>query len=226
MKFSKRTISFVLAILTVVSVTVGSFAWFMDRVDHKSEGTLGSLDLEASIETSKTDNFKPGEGITVDISLSNKGNKSADVRETIVLETSAPMTNNIEFELYLAEDVTLKDGAVIAIAPGAQPITFGENRIVSADKKQITYKIPEFVLSGSGTGAEKEEEANGFRKVGSYVLVFKSLASNEYQNKTIKLYYEAQAKQHRNSTDDTWTKLQTVEVSFAGKIIQSVPTAP
>lgn len=226
MKSKKKPITLILSILCVASLIVGSFAFFTDRVESNIDATAGTLTLGfTGITTSKTTNFKPGEGITLDFSLSNEGNKSADVLEVLVLSSSTAMTDGLnpaEFELYAASDVTLVDG-LATVNASATPLSV---RTISSDKKQITYALPQFTLNGTGTGAEVEDGITATSKASSYVLVFNSAAGNDFQGTDLTLYYEAQAKQHRNTNDDTWSKIKSATVSFAGNDNHAaVPTA-
>lgn len=220
----KKHVTLVMAILCVMALFVGSLAYFTDRVQAQATATAGTLDLDLSaITTSKTEKFKPSEGITIDFTLTNKGNKSADVKEMLVLTSSVAMTNGAvpaEFELYQATDVDVNANGIATVHAGANPVAV---RSMSEDKKQITYTIPEFILNGTGTAAETETGITTNYKTSHYVLVFKAAAGNAYQNVTLKLDYLAQAKQHRNTDSTTWTTVQSQNITFAGNGTAVVP---
>lgn len=226
----KTRVSIVLAVMCALALVIGSLAFFTDRITANTVAQAGTLDLTLTTpRVSKTENFKPGEGITIDFTLSNLGKKSADVRELLVLTSTKAMTGSenvlCEFELYNAADVTLTDG-VAAIRDGAKPVAA---RSVSQDGLQITYTIPEFVLNGTGGAeAEIEPEANGkYSKASAYVLVFAPGSGNTYQNVTLTLDYEAQAKQHRNTDSTMWATVMTETVNFAGNDAHpAVPVMP
>lgn len=231
MKRSKNKLTLVLAILSAICLTVSSMAYLTDRIDANIEAVAGTLDLQIvdpGFVASKTEDLKPGEGIVIEFTLTNAGSKSADVLETLVLCSDVALSAITEFDLYAREDVTLDaNGVVTAIAAGAEPVAV---RTVSADRKQIQYAIPEFILSGTGSGAEIEKDGAGntisSSKTSSYVLVFREGAGNTFQNISLKLFYEAQAKQHRNTNESTWALVKTKEITFAGNKIQSVPVQP
>lgn len=213
----KRAISLLLAIASLLCFAVGTFAFFTDRIESGATAKAGTLDLVLSDITKSTAadyKLKPGDGVKIDFILSNEGNKSADVREILVLNCPgiAMTAAAPEFELYHSSDVTLT-GNLATIKSGAAPVAV---RALAADNKKITYTIDEFVLNGSGTGAETEPEAVGTSKSSSYVMVFRASADNDFANKAVTLYYEAQAKQHRNTGPDTWTTVQSETVNFAG----------
>lgn len=228
----KKRISAILAVMCVATIVVGSLAYFTDRIDTSITTTAGTLELELSdVTTSKSANFKPGEGIDVDFTLSNKGSKSADVIETLVLSSSEALTDKngtAEFDLYNAADVDLVNG-IATVKAGKLPLavrTSGGS--YTADKNNdgtdetyytVKYVLPEFVLSGTGSNAEVEYDgdntAYATSKTSDYVLVFRPDASNAFQGVTLFMDYEAQAKQHRNTDTTTWGSIQT-QISFAG----------
>ena len=166
--------------------------------------------------------MKPGAGCTVDFTLSNLGNKSADVKEVLVLRSPVAMTAGAatEFDLYKASDVTLDADGKYTIKTGAQPVAV---RSVSTDKKSISYTIDQFILNGTGTAAETENGVTSNAKSSAYVLVFKNTAGNAFQDITVTLDYMAQAKQHRNTNDATWTDIMSETITFAGSSTSAVP---
>lgn len=227
----KKYISLTLAVLTLAVVLVGSLAYFTDRVDASASATAGTLDLVLSpISASHSTDMKPGYASNVTYTLTNAGTKSADILETMVLSTSVAMTSaNPEFMLYPASAVTLDGtGKITAITGSPVPSS------LSADRKKITFDLTNagsFVLSGTNSAGktDAEIEYNGSTaypnaKSGSYVLVFSAAATNAFMNLTLDMDYMAQAKQHRNTNEATWSTLQS-SVSFANGTIQAVPAA-
>lgn len=223
MKKTKKIMALVLAIATVAALAVGTFAFFTDRVQAKAEATAGTLELALTdIRTGNNVKMKPGTGCTVDFTLSNLGNKSADVKEILVLRSPVAMTAGAatEFDLYKASDVTLDADGKYTIKTGAQPVAV---RSVSTDKKSISYTIDQFILNGTGTAAETENGVTSNAKSSAYVLVFKNTAGNAFQDITVTLDYMAQAKQHRNTNDATWTDIMSETITFAGSSTSAVP---
>ena len=221
MKKPKKFLALVLAMATVAALAVGTFAFFTDRVQANATAKAGTLELALSnVELSKATGLKPGTGCKVDFTLSNKGNKSADVKEVLVLRSPTAMTAGAEeFDLYLASDVTLTADGKATIKDNASPVAV---RKVSTDRKSITYTIPEFILNGTGDGKEEESGAVGIAKTSSYVLVFQPTAGNDFQGISVTLDYLAQAKQHRNTNADTWTTITKESISFAGGNVDAV----
>lgn len=216
MKKPKKLMALVLAIATVAALAVGTLAFFTDRIQAGATATAGTLELAlTNIETGTATDLKPGTGCPVNFTLSNKGNKSADIKEVLVLRSPVAMTAGAatEFDLYLASDVTLTATGKVTIKDGKSPVA---TRVVAQDGKSITYTIDQFTLNGTGTAAETESGVTSNAKTSAYVLVFKNTAGNSFQNITVTLDYMAQAKQHRNTNDATWSTVLTETINFAG----------
>lgn len=226
MKKPKKIMALVLALATVAALAVGTFAFFTDRVQAQATATAGTLELALTdIRTGANTKMKPGAGCTVDFTLSNLGNKSADVKEVLVLRSPVAMTAGAEeFDLYLADDVTVGADGKATIKANATPVAA---RAVSTDRKSITYTIPEFILNGTG-GDEAETEPNvtSNAKTSKYVLVFNGKAGNDFQNISVTLEYLAQAKQHRNTNTDTWETILTDKIMDAGSAFNGQSVVP
>lgn len=220
----KKKISSLLAIACVASLVVGSLALFTDRIQANTEATAGTLDLDlnGSFLASKTSNFKPGESIDVTYTLSNEGNKSADVKEILVLTVDKKLTDTsgvAELELYTA------DGNAVLATDTKRVFAASDN------KTTITYYLDEFILNGTGTGAEIDvPDVDGVDesvKAGAFKIVFATgSASNALQGAVIKLDYLAQGKQHRNTNADTWETLvvaNDVTLANSGLSFDAVP---
>ena len=220
----KKKLSLLLAIACVVTLAVGSFAFFTDRVEASAAATAGKLDLVVgNISASKTSDLKPGNGVQINFTLENKGNKSADVLETLVLTSTVALTDKngaAQFDLYAPSNVTVDSAGMATVASGAKPITARTTGSYTKDGKTyytITYAIPEFILNGSGANAETETGITSSSKASKYILVFRQDSGNEFQNVSISLDYEAHAKQHRNTNSSAWTATGVKEIiSFAG----------
>lgn len=228
MKKPKKLMALVLAIATVVALSVGTLAFFTDRIQAQATATAGTLKLALTDITTgaNKDGMKPGTGCTVNFTLTNNGNKSADVKEVLVLKSDTAMSagDATEFDLYLASDVILDTATgKYTVKDGKSPVA---TRVVT-DSNTITYTIDEFVLNGTGTGegVETEPGVTSNAKASAYVLVFKSTAGNSFQNAGVTLHYLAQAKQHRNTNGDTWATIMNQPLTFAGNNIQVVPAA-
>ena len=226
---NRKRMSAVMAIAAAAVLTTGSLAYFTDRATGTATATAGTLKLQLT-ESWATDNTDiagaliPGRKLDLDYTLANTGNKSADIKETIVITSPVQMSGEqAEFELYAANDVE-QDAVTGAWKPksGCSPVA---TRTLASDGLTVTYEIPQYILNGTGAGAETEDGAVGTEKSGDYVIIFRDTAANTFQGQTITVDYMAQAKQHRNTGDDTWTTVQSESVSFAGDNVNAVPEA-
>lgn len=204
---------------------VGAFAFFTDRVDTSVQATAGTVDLALNSGWTDVANFNPGDMADLSYSIQNDGNKSVDVRERLVVKSSVAMdtADQAEFEIYRAVDVEQDANGAYVPKYGAEPVTNGEDRIVSDDNTSITYEIQEYTLNGTGENAETEDGIDETAKDSEYVLVFKDAAANTFQGADVSVDLVAEAKQHRNTGDDTWAVISTDSVSVGGGTIDAVP---
>jgi len=238
MKIRKRTLALVMAAITVLSLMVGSLAYFTDRMEGNAEATAGTLDLVLTDMAKKEDKmtvagdfaaFKPGYAVTLDYVLTNAGNKSADVKEAFVLTVKDSSGNALaltaatpQFQIYSKTDVVIAGDNTVTVNNNATPLG-----TVSAN--QLIYHVDQYTLNGTGTGAETEAGVTTNVKNGSYVLVFMPTAGNEFQDVDLTLNYVAQAKQHRNSntSDAAWEAVYETDVLKIGNTdIKVVPVNP
>ena len=201
----KKRMTKILAAGMALALMVGTFAFFTDRETHNAGATAGNIDLvftdvsdatahkEATQENTDslvwTDNkitndaqpiMNPGDKFDMGYKLTNTGNKSIDVRQQLTLTSSVELTAD-------AEEYTLKCGNV-TITP-----------TVSADKKSITYAIPDIILNGT---IETEDDGVAQAEGQDYDLYldFALAAANKFMNSTVSVQLDIMAKQHRNTT--------------------------
>ena len=224
-KSTKRNLKIGAATAALMLTVCGSLAYFTDNASTNASGTAGTVGIEldsTGIVLTDADGLNilnPGDMRTVSYELTNTGNKSIDVRTTIVLTSTQAMDKEsaqAEYEIYLASDVELVPGEGYKPVEGAQPLAV---RSISEDGKTITYKPADYILNGSADHAEREVEAdvlvsdadgdivvgaNGDTVQLNYVLVFKGAASNDFQNSGVTIDVLCEAKQHRN-TEAGWS---------------------
>ena len=232
MKNNKK-LGLVCGALAVVMVAGASFAYFTDRADTSAQGTAGTVAIELTnnmnlLDEDGKDILNPGDMRDAMLDVENKGNKSIDVRTTIVLTSSVAMTTDengqAEYELYHKDDVELVEGYGYMPKEGAQPI---EVRSISEDGTVITYNIPDYILNGNEDfGDENREiedgvEADSFAY--DYVLVFRGDSANKFQDSTVTLDVLAEAKQHRN-TGAGWDIVAQETITFGGSEVSAVVT--
>lgn len=202
-----------------------SMAYFTDRLDTSASATAGTVDISITENWQDVANFNPGDQTDLSYVISNSGNKSVDVRETIVVKSNVAMdaSTQAEFEIYKASDVEQAANGSYAPKSGAQPITTGADRIVSADNMSIKYVIDEYVLNGTGANAETEDGVNTTENTSEYVLVFKAASDNDFQGSEITVDLLAEAKQHRNTDENTWVTVATESVTLGSEAVGAVP---
>lgn len=207
-------------------IIAGSMAYFTDREQAEVTAKAGTVDLTLTEAWADVSNFNPGDTADFSYRIANDGNKSVDVRETIVLKSSVAMdaADQAEFELYHASDVEQAANGAYVAKDGAEPITTDAKRVVSGDSKTITYVMDEYVLNGTGTAAELEDGVNAVENETDYVLVFRDDASNAFQGAELSVELMAEAKQHRNTNGNTWTTVATDSVTMGGQAVNAVPT--
>lgn len=203
----------------------GTFAFFTDRVETDATATAGTVDLSLTESWEDVANFNPGDKADLNYTIKNDGNKSVDVRERIVVQSSVAMdaADQAEFEIYRASDVEPDANGAYQPKYGAEPITTGADRIVSADNQSITYEIAQYVLNGTGIAAEEEDGVSETSHASEYVLVFKGSADNDFQAADVTVDLVAEAKQHRNTGDDTWTVVSSESLTAGGQTLNVVP---
>lgn len=203
----------------------GTVAFFTDRVETDANATAGTVDLSLVESWEDVANFNPGDKADLNYTINNDGNKSVDVRERIVVHSSVAMNTGgqAEFEVYKASDVEPDGNGAYKPKSGAQPITAGVDRIVADDNQSITYEIAEYTLNGTGNAAEVEDGISKTSHASEYVLVFKDSASNAFQGADVTVDLVTEAKQHRNTGDDTWAVVSSESLTAGGQALNVVP---
>ena len=220
-KSTKRNLKLTSAVAALALIATGSLAYFTDYAETDASGTAGTvgITLDSGINLLDADGkniLNPGDLRDAGFTVTNTGNKSIDVRTTIVLTSTQPMalSGQAEFELYHREDVEFIDGKGWQPKENAEPIAVRE---ISADGLTITYKPADYILNGAGASdMEREIEADvavdaknfdvsddGTSVECDYVLVFKGASSNDFQAAGVSIDVLVEAKQHRN-TEAGW----------------------
>ena len=207
-------------------ILAGSMAYFTDRETASVKATAGTVDLALTEAWADVSNFNPGDKADFGYTISNDGNKSVDIRETIVLTSSVAMdaATQAEFELYHATDVEKAANGSYVPKTGTNPITTGADRIVSSDSKSIKYVIDEYTLNGVGNNAEKETGISATSKTSDYVLVFRNTSGDAFQGSELKVDLLAEAKQHRNTNSNTWQTVSTESLTLGTTGVKAVPS--
>lgn len=212
----KKRMTRILAGAMALCLLVGTFAFFTDRETHNAGATAGNIDLVFTDVSSKDANkvasqtntddlvwtdskitadgdiMNPGDTFDMGYKLTNTGNKSIDVRQQLTLVSSVAMTEG-------AEEYTLNCNGV-TITP-----------TLSADKKTITYAIPDIILSGS---IEDDGIAVADGQDYDLYLSFDIGAKNAFMDSTVAVTLDIMAKQHRNTTADDFVTFAQYTTAF------------
>ncbi|MEG1895375.1 MAG: leucine-rich repeat domain-containing protein, partial [Oscillospiraceae bacterium] len=233
-----RFTAFLLAVAMLSVLIFQSFAFFTDRETIQVSGTAGTVQI--GLDTAKIklmdekgkDILNPGDKRDFSYTVKSLGNKSIDVKETIILSafdsTNKPLDlspTQSEFELYNSTDVELIAGA------GWFPIATKEPIVIKTlSKNTIKYVRPEYVLSGGARyqDTEREIEYNNAVPIGTeatsnLVLLFKAASTNKWQKAILKFDIVVEAKQHRN-TSAGWEAMIKDEVILGNG--DKLPTIP
>ena len=213
-KFSKKTKSIVALVLAVVMVFGMSFAYFSDYAQTSTTGKAGTVAVSVDsnmnlLDADGKDIINPGDLRDAGFTVTNEGNKSIDVRSTIVLTTqsknagvdlafSGTNTTQSEYDLYLRSDVEEVEGRGWAPKDGAQPL-----QVKAIDGDTITYQTPVYSLNGNSDRYDEVETIDGvnaFAQTNDYVLIMKGAAGNEWQNSIVSIDVLVEAKQHENTS--------------------------
>ena len=195
---------FILKVLTIMFslglIFSSSLAFLTDRADTSASGTAGTFDIEVFSELSGKDFMIPNKAYGLSTSISNLGNKSADIKVIITLKSddSAVLAGSPAIiDIYNVSD--LLDGNIPNI--GAVPLTKTEN-----PDGTVTY-ILESVVNGNSEFTETEIESgvNTDTYVPDLALCIGDYSSTSatYVTITVDIY----SKQHRNTGD--WELITT-----------------
>ena len=159
-KQSKHGMKALIALTLAFALLIGSsFAYFSDYATSQATGTAGTLAiaLESDINLLNEDGqdiLNPGDIRSGSFTVTNMGNKSADIRTTIALtaydrdgnpiDLEGSNTTQSMYDLYLADDVEFIDGQGNIPKQGVQPL-----QTKNVNGNVITYSIPEYSLNGN-----------------------------------------------------------------------------
>lgn len=235
-KNSRRVVSFMLVIAMLMTLLVGTTAWFTDRVSTTTNGTAGTVTINVNDtginlkDQLGKDILNPGDLRKVNYTVTNTGNKSVDIKETIYLSAYDKLGQKLnlsdtqsEFELYKASDVIFFDNRGWIPKENTEPL-----QVKSLNENIITYDIPTYTLNGSTNfediNREIEDSIDTDFKTNDFVLIFKALSNNTFQGAVLKLDLIVEAKQHRNTESVLWSEVSNNSYLLSnGNTIDVVP---
>ena len=162
-KTANRKLAFFSLGAAVVLTLGASLAYFSDRADTTASGTAGTvaIDLASDVDLTDADGkdiLNPGDLRTAAFTITNSGNKSIDVKETILLEAFesdgstrkalTEVSGQAEYDLYKLEDVEQDANGSWSPKSGKTPLTV---RTTDLSNGKITYEVPQYTLNGSSS---------------------------------------------------------------------------
>lgn len=223
MKMTKKKLTSLIAIVTVLTLIVGTAAYFTDRVDSPNnpyttadaseiikvtpDGTEeGGEDPGPSLEdvwdVNNPDNpsdkpIEPGDDIDLSYELTNIGDSDIDVKETFILTSTEPLNQSApEFRLFhnaTADKYGAMEGGTVVSAE-------------QISQYQIKYTLNAFLL--------KQNETIGR----DFIMVFHKYAGNLFQGDKCTIDYLVEMRQHVESipVNEGWDDIRTEKIEFAG----------
>lgn len=234
----RKRASFILALLAVGVMFVGSLAYFTDKVTGQAEFTVMSaeegVDIDPEPENPDPEpgdpdplpdesledwwkrlnedelkNFNPGDRIRLTYNVKNSGKLAVDFRETITLTSDKPLNA----ESKDVKEFQLVEGKITKDTAGACEVTGSEAPTsVTPDNFTVTYTLPAFSLKGSAEGAEEIAGITETSKEILHNVVFYKLAGNNFQNAHLKITYLIEARQHMSGAEWEVFQTETLEV--------------
>lgn len=219
MNKNKKRLIKISACVCALTLIVGSFAFFTDRTEQSATATAGNINLAFTDTSLKAESLgddvqaidsvwdnsslvapggvlNPGDTIDMDYKIANTGSKSIDVRQRITLTSDKALSEG--------------DAAEYKIVVGGQEIT----PVITTDENGTTavYYLENIILNGS---VETEDGIDVTEQEYEVAMAFAKAAMNKFMDSNVTVTLEAQAKQHRNTSDvdfgTDWTTLATVE---------------
>ena len=226
------------AIACIILLIAATLAYFTDRAQVQATGTAGTVSITVDdpslLNPDGIDNFNPGDGRSIEATITNTGNKSVDVRRTFQVtmtpDTGVTFTDDgttpMGWAIYAKSDCTPDADGNWVVNSGATAL--GDTVDNGDGSFTLTYTVPttgDLLLNGTGDNAEIEAGVEDTSYANNdYVLAMLPGTDNSYQNATVTLDILVEAKQHRNTTAG-WTLVDTVSVPFGGGTVDAVPAA-
>lgn len=136
----------------------GTLAYFSDTANLATSGTAGTMDIEVVSAQNLLDKdglniINPGDVRNASFTVTNEGNKSADLRTKLTLTSDVAMTDagQAEYELFYADKVTnVKGVGVIPVVfDGVDYSTATPDAVAYTEDDAIIAKAVAYVTNGT-----------------------------------------------------------------------------
>ena len=196
----KIAIAFLLGLLAICLLFGSLFSFFSDVVNGTGEATSGTLDIQGKytmtvngedVADFNIKNLNPGDIVVVQASVTNSGNKSAWIRDQIVITGDLLAYVEVYEGVVKLEDIEEK---------------------TTIDLTDDKYSSTEKIINGTGSNAEEENDAVE-KFTSAYTIYFPKEAGNVSQGKNLAFIIATQAIQYRNNietpSETTWSTVVT-----------------
>ena len=247
MKFTKKRLTGLLAVVVVAAIGVTSLAIFTDRSQSTATAKAGSLDLQltqdwAGDNETALSHFAPGDILDLNYTLTNDSTLAAKVREKFVITSDKAIPADT-FQIWVKSDLVKSASGLWAPADDTKSPVATLNDSTWAADKYATYTLPQFVLDGDhddqkgfadriatpNTDASDDDMiyANN-SELDHYVILFNKNAVNSVGGAKITVKYMAEAMQHLGTgaegNADKWAVVADAEYTFLPGVEKAVPT--
>ena len=190
MKKNKILLKILAAAISCLLISTASFAYFTDRASTSATGVAGTLSIEVNSMIEGKEIIIPGKIYNVSPIIKNTGSKSSDIRLVYEFNTNTYYPDEQITMYYNGKQLTDTEGVIDNIS----------YRIENNAWSKIYYF--ETTLNGS---IEKEESifVDEFTENIELTLDKESLYSDY-----IELNFQAFAKQHRNTSENSWELIE------------------
>lgn len=241
-KKDKKVLLIILLLLLSIAIIVGTaFAFFSDYVTTGFSGTTGTIKLDKGTETklqyftrggteeskpftTSIGNLNPGDIVDAGFSVTNKGNKSAHIRDkiTVTVSVSDPsdMPSDITDKLIVYSYDSANEAAQRSDIRNGNDSAYTKMTLTKNNTLSTTTSfVYEYELATpsimDGVGTDPETEAGGISSFNArYLLYFNKAAGNEYQKLSISYGIRVEAMQYRNNTTPNWTEVAASTVTI------------
>ncbi len=225
---NKKKLFTITGVVCALSLIVGSFAFFTDRLTQDTSAVAGNIDLVFT-DTSEADGsnnefaldevwinevgglvydeniINPGDYFDLSYLLTNEGSKTIDVRQKLVLTSSVAMTADAE-----EYQLTITGGNdSVAVTPDED----------ESDEYTLVYNLADIILDGS-----KETEDDAVSGEYTVQLDFSKEALNAFMDSTVEVNLYATAKQHRNTEESDFPAFTALADVTNGTAAETIDT--
>lgn len=239
-KIVYKRLAMATAMVSALSVVVGSLAFFSDHITgNNGSGVTTNTeavdiitdpdpirdpsdpsnpkDFEddltgkwAFINAKAYLNFNPGDQVNLSYTLKNDSTVAIDTRETIVIDSTVPMTyGSEEFDLFIATSEKTITGNTSCFTGTTAP-AYETRELIRDGSNNITGI--KYVIKNEGIAAGASVQKD-------YFVVFNKLASNKFQGAVCNINYLVEAQQE-NGGD--WTVVKTENITLGSQTVTSV----